>query len=223
MVKADKQDVFYEELLGKKMKKNTWRQYWVVLREDRLVFISESERKIAGIIKLTEETTCRVLEKKVSRQSRSKQPLTSTLENINSEGEQWKFKLFGKRGVHLLKTDCKSSCEKWTEAISRAVQSLMNNAANITTITTSITGDASGRNNFKYLLQRNFKNVRTKMFGYAALLEEDVETDNPEDDVMSTGFPNTKLRRSTLSMRRINFLNTHLLSRGNDVNYALLR
>lgn len=177
MVKAENTTyVAYEELLEKKIKKNTWRQYWVVLRGDRLVFLSESDQKIAGVIKLTKETTCKVLRRKASKgRSRSKQPLTSTMEHVqNSEDETWKFKVYAKRGVHLLKTNCKSSCDKWTEAISCAVRNLLDYSFDITHSPSLIT-TGHERNNLKYRLRKNFKYAWTSMFGYVPLGEEEEE------------------------------------------------
>lgn len=227
MVKAENTtNVAYEELLGKKIKKNTWRQYWVVLREDKLVFIIESEQKIAGVIKLTEETRCKVVGRKASkRRSRCKQPLTSTMGHVqNSEDETWKFKLYAKRGVHLLKTNCKSSCDKWTEVISCAVRNLFDYSWDITHSPSPIT-TGHERNNLKYRLRRNFKYAWTSMFGYVALgEEEEEEIDQREEDELSSVVQDTKSGTSCTRGRwrkRINFLK-HLSTQGSTKNYRVL-
>lgn len=230
MVKAENTTyVAYEELLEKKIKKNTWRQYWVVLRGDRLVFLSESDQKIAGVIKLTKETTCKVLRRKASKgRSRSKQPLTSTMEHVqNSEDETWKFKVYAKRGVHLLKTNCKSSCDKWTEAISCAVRNLLDYSFDITHSPSLIT-TGHERNNLKYRLRKNFKYAWTSMFGYVPLGEEEEEEEEEinqreEDEVLSV-VHDTRSRTSCTRGRwhkRINFLK-HLSTRGSTKNYGVL-
>lgn len=228
MVKAENTTyVAYEELLEKKIKKNTWRQYWVVLRGDRLVFLSESDQKIAGVIKLTKETTCKVLRRKASiGRSRSKQPLTSTMEHVqNSEDETWKFKLYAKRGVHLLKTNCKSSCDKWTEAISCAVRNLLDYSFDITHSPSLIT-TGHERNSLKYRLRKNFKYAWTSVFGYVPLgeEEEEEEIDQREEDEVSSVVQDTMSRTSCTRGRwhkRINFLK-HLSTRGNTKNYGVL-
>lgn len=221
MVKAGATDFFYAELLGKKMKKNTWKQYWVVLREDKLVFISEIEQKIAGIVKLTEETTCKVLGRKVSKRSRVHQQSKAKLENLrDTEEGTYKFKLYGKGGVHLLKTDCKSSCEKWIEAISCAVQNLW---ANTTNSRQSASPHNNGKLDFKYRLQRNFKNTWASLFGYAVLSEEDEEPGKLEKHACIEGT--TVIQTARLAKPRkakwINFPK-HLPTRGNAIHYGIL-
>ena len=218
MVKAGASDFFYAELLGKKMKKNTWKQYWVVLREDKLVFISEIEQKIAGIVKLTEETTCKVLGRKV-RRSRVHQQSKAKVENLrDSEERTYKFKLYGKGGVHLLKTDCKSSCEKWIEAISCAVQNLWDNTMNSRP---SASPHNNGKLDLKYRLQRNFKNTRASIFGYAVLSEEDEESGKLENHIEgATVLQTARLARSGKA-KWINFPN-HLPTRGNAIHYGIL-
>lgn len=64
MVNTNPVALFQGEILRKKLKKNTWKEYRVVIQEDKLVFMSENEKKIAGVITLTEDTTCEVLERK---------------------------------------------------------------------------------------------------------------------------------------------------------------
>lgn len=215
MMKADDADVLYEELLGKKMKKNTWRQYWVVLRGDRLVFICKNEQKIAGIVKLTEETTCKALGKKPSNRSLAKQKFGDIQE---SEDETCKFKLYAKKGVHLLKTDCRSSCEKWIEAISRAVQNLWEYTLN----TPQTAPGYQGKCKFKV----TFRKAWTSMFGYSALSEEE---DGEEGDRLerrnenTTEIRNGKLRRFTLRKlhKKINF-SEHMYARDKVLNYEVL-
>lgn len=169
MVNADATDLLQGQLLRKKTKKNTWREYWVVLREDRLVFISENESKIAGIITLTEETTCKVLGRKSSCQHSAtdhRQKLISERKQDNDDGT-CKFKLHAKRGVHLLKTDCKSSCDKWIEAISRAVQNIWDNSTSSAGSTLRIKKHRFS----KHGLQRD----KNSNFSYTSLSEEDVD------------------------------------------------
>ena len=215
MVNADENDVFHGELLRKKMKKNTWRQYWVVLRKDKLVFMCENEGKVAGIVKLSEETTCKVLRRKTSKPSAaSLRPKPA----FDREDETCKFKLYAKRGVHLLKTDCKSSGEKWIEAISRAVQNMWNNSEGQSTAPV-YNGKNSSGHTFKYRLKRNFKNTWTSMFGYTALSEENEEYDKQEEDANTGGTQPIPL--STKLHKWINFPR-QVHTRGNSINYGAL-
>ena len=166
MVNTNSVALFQGEILRKKLKKNTWKEYRVILQEDRLVFMNENEKKIAGVITLTEETTCKVLERKESSRQSSDR---SSSKNISRRKRGFddgpcKFKLYAKRGVHLLKTDCKSSCDHWIGAISRVVQSMWINSQNGPSSTKArrhrfmnwlhldcnVTKQATNRNGFSY-------------------------------------------------------------------------
>lgn len=226
MVNArDATDVFYGELLRKKMKKNTWREYWVVLREDRLVFINENEREVAGIIKLTEDTTCKVLGGKSSKRSAARQQPKPTFEYMQDrEDGTCKFKLYAKRGVHLLKTDCKSSCEKWIEAISRAVQNLWTNSEKVRGRSAPV---SNGKQSIKYQLQRDFRNTWTSMFGYTALSEEDDDNGKLQRDIENTSgmqsaiSPQFALTAKGKLQKWINF-SRHIRKSDNPINYGVL-
>lgn len=231
MVNADVSDGLYREILLKKMNKNTWRKYWVILREDRLLFINENGQKIAGIIKLTEKTTCKVLGRKSSERINlaGGGQTKSTIEH-NMQGKEdgtFKFKLYAKKGVHLLKTDCKSSCVRWIEAISRAVQNLWDMNCTHTAHSGPSAPLYHGKHGFKYRLQKDVRNTWASLFGYTALTEEDENTGEKERGIENTtGIQTAILPRIALTKRGkfhkwINFP-SHLRTRCNPVNYEVL-
>lgn len=217
MVNADASDLFHGQMLRKKMKKNTWREYWVVLRQDRLVFINEDERKIAGIITLTEETTCKVLGRKTSSS-----PRIATDRQPKQDGDDdgtCKFKLRAKRGVHLLKTDCKLSCEKWIEAISRAVQNMWDNSTN------SAASTHVKNHVYNIVAPRNRKITKRNSFSYTSLSEEDDDVDKQERSrEKAVGVQRAILTRLTstkgMFVKWIHFP-SHI-SRSKSANYGVL-
>lgn len=227
MVNADAMDLFHGQMLRKKMKKNTWKEYWVVLREDSLVFINENERKIAGVITLTERTTCEVLGRKTSSSQLSatdRQPKQIFDRKQHSLDGTCKFKLRAKRGVHLLKTDCKSSCEKWIEAISHVVQNMWDNSANSAPSTRAT---RLRKRNFKNGESRDGKKTKTNSFSYSSLSEEDNDVGELERNrgkgtgarhAILTGLMSTK---GKLEKWIINFP-SHVASRGKSANYGVL-
>lgn len=211
MVSADATDLFHGQMLRKKMKKNTWREYWVVLRQDRLVFINEDERKVAGIITLTEETTCQVLGRKTSSSQRS---ATDRQPKQDNDDGTCKFKLRAKRGVHLLKTDCKSSCEKWIEAISCAVQNMWDNSAN------SAASTHVKKHIYKIGASRDCRKTKTNSFSYSSLSEEDEDADTLERSRgKAVGVKRAILTRLTSTKGKfekwIHFPGSRIASRGN--------
>ena len=224
MVNADAMDLFHGQMLRKKMKKNTWKEYWVVLREDSLVFINENERKIAGVITLTERTTCEILGRKTSSSQLSataRQPKQISDRKHHSLDGTCKFKLRAKRGVHLLKTDCKSSCEKWIEAISRVVQNMWDNSAN------SATSTRVRKHNIKNGGSRDGKKTKTNSFSYSSLSEEDDDVGELERNRgKATGAQHAILKglmstKGKLEKWIINFP-SHVASRGKSANYGVL-
>lgn len=221
MVSADATDLLHGQILRKKLKKNTWREYWVVLRQDRLVFMNEDERKVAGIITLTHETTCKVLGQKTS----SSQPsATDRQPKQDNDDGTCKFKLRAKRGVHLLKTDCKSSCEKWIEAISRAVQNMWDNSAN------SATSTHVKKHIYKIGASRSSRDCRkTKRnsFSYTSLSEEDEDADTLErSHGKAVGVQRAILTRLTSTKGKfekwIHFPGSRFASNSKSVNYGVL-
>jgi len=224
MVNADAMDLFHGQMLRKKMKKNTWKEYWVELREDSLVFINENERKIAGVITLTERTTCEVLGRKASSSQFSATDRQS--QQISDRKQQsrdgtCKFKLRAKRGVHLLKTDCKSSCEKWIEAISRVVQNMWDNSAN------SAPSTRIKKHGFKNGKPRDGKDTIANSFSYSSLSEEDDDVGEQERNRgKATGAQHAILRglmstKGRLEKWIINFP-SHVVFRGKSANYGVL-
>lgn len=225
MVNADPAVLFHGEILRKKLKKNTWKEYWVVLREDRLVFMNENERKIAGVITLTEETTCKALGRKTSSQHSadlSKAKQISKRKRDPDDGP-CKFKLHAKRGVHLLKTDCKSSCDKWIDAISCVVQSMWINSANGPPSTTG------RRHRFMNWLKRDCnKLINRNGFSYTSLSEEDRDhVDKTERNrVKATGTRPAILTRFSSTKGKFekwkNLSPGHIVSRYQAGNYDVL-
>ena len=227
MVNAEAMDLFHGQMLRKKMKKNIWKEYWVELRADSLVFINENERKIAGVITLTERTTCEVLGRKTSSSQlnatdRESKQMSDRKHHSRDGTQACKFKLRAKRGVHLLKTDCKSSCEKWIEAISRVVQNMWDNSA------IQIRSESSTR-----IKKQGFKNEKpsagkgtiTNRFSYCNLSEEvDDVYDLGRNRGKTTGAQHTRGLMSTkdrLEKWIINFP-SHVVSRGKSAKYGVL-
>lgn len=224
MVNTNPVALFQGEILRKKLKKNTWKEYRVVIQEDKLVFMSENEKKIAGVITLTEDTTCEVLEKKKS----SQQSADCTHANKISRHKRGfddspcKFKLYAKRGVHLLKTDCKSSCDKWIDAIARVVQSLWINSPN---------GQSSitvRRHRFMNWLQRDYRVTNRNGFSYNNLLEEEIFEEHPDERKRNTIIKNgtqpilinfTSTKRKFVIWRNIS---GRVVSRYKAGNYGVL-
>ena len=226
MVNAEAMDLFHGQMLRKKMKKNTWKEYWVELREDSLVFINENERKIAGVIALTERTTCEVLGRKTSSSQlnatdRESKQISDRKQHSRDETQACKFKLRAKRGVHLLKTDCKSSCEKWIEAISRVVQNMWNNSAN------SAPSTRIKKQGFKNGKPSDGKDTITNSFSYCNLSEEvDDVNDLGRNRGKTTEARHTILRglmstKDRLEKWIINFP-SHAVSRGKSAKYGVL-
>ena len=223
MVNADAMNLFHGQMLRKKIKKNTWIEYWVELREDSLVFINENERKIAGVITLTERTTCEVLGNKTSSSQLSaidRQPKQISDRKQHSRDGTCKFKLRAKRGVHLLKTDCKSSCEKWIEAISRVVQNMWDNSTNSST--------RIKKHGFKNGKPRDDKDTIPNSFSYSSLSEEDVDDTGAleRNRGKATGAQHAILRglmstKGRLEKWIINFP-SHAVFRGKSANYGVL-
>lgn len=224
MVNSPDEEIF-GEILRKKMKKNTWREYWVILRNDRLIFMSPSERKVAGMIKLSQETTCKVVGRKSSKHvpDHGTKP---TVDHMQNGDETCKFKLYAKRGVHLLKTDCTSSCERWIEAISHVVHNLwdMNPSNNA-----PAAPFYNGKQSLRCRLKRDIINTWAGIFGYAALVEEDEGTVVEENIENSSGIQNAKAISPRITVTEqgtfskwINFRNHLPRARSKPINYKLL-
>lgn len=228
MVNADAVGLFHGQMLWKKMKKNTWKEYWVELRENSLVFINENERRIVGVITLTERATCQVL----GRKTTSSQLISANDRQSISDCKQrsldasCKFKLRAKKGVHLLRTDCKSSCEKWIEAISRVVQNMWDNSANsVPSMTMRLR-----KHSFKNGKSRHGKDTITNDFSYSSLSEEDDDVSAPErlegnhrkatesQHAILRGFMSAK---GKLGKWIINFP-SHVSLKGKSTNYGVL-
>lgn len=220
MVNAEATDLFHGQMLRKKMKKNTWREYWVVLRQDRLVFINENESKIAGIITLTEETTCKVLGRKTSSSRRT--ATDQQLKQDNADGT-CKFKLRAKRGVHLLKTDCKSSCEKWIEAISRAVQNMWNNS---THNSASVRVKKHIHKIGVSTSSADCKKTKRNSFSYISLSEEEDDANELErSHGKAVGVQHSILTRLTSTKGSFNkwiHFPSYIASRKKSANYGVL-
>ena len=219
MVNADAAvELFHGQMLRKKIKKNTWKEYWVELREDSLVFITENERKIAGVITLTERTTCEVLGRKTTAHRQSKQMSDHKQRSLDGT---CKFKLRAKRGVHLLKTDCKSSCEKWIEAISRVVQNMWDNSAN------SAPSTRARKHSFKNGDSRDGKDTITNSFSYSSISEEGNDVSTLERNRGKATRAQHAILRGLMSTKGrlekwiINFP-SHVTFRGKSTNYGVL-
>lgn len=226
MVNTEATHLFHGQMLRKKMKKNTWKEYWVELRDDSLVFINENERKIAGVITLTERTTCEVLGRKtsssqLSASNRQSKQISDRRQHSRDGTQACKFKLRAKRGVHLLKTDCKSSCEKWIEAISSVVQNMWDNSAN------SAPSTRIKKQGFKKRNPKDGKDTTTNNFSYSNLSEEDDDVGDLERNRgKTTGAQHTILRglmstKGRLEKWIINFP-SHVVSRGKSAKYGVL-
>lgn len=227
MVNAEAMDFFHGQMLRKKMKKNTWKEYWVELREDSLVFINENERKIAGVITLTERTTCEVLGRKtsssqlISPTNRQSKQISDRKQHSRDGTQACKFKLRAKRGVHLLKTDCKSSCEKWIEAISRVVQNMWDNSGN------SAPSTRIKKQGFKNGKRKDDKDTITNSFSYSNLSEEDDDVGDLERNCGKTTVAQHTILRGLMSTKGrlenwiINFP-SHVVSRGKSAKYGVL-
>lgn len=224
MVNADAMNLFHGQMLRKKIKKNTWIEYWVELREDSLVFMNENERKIAGVITLTERTTCEVLGRNSSSSqfnATDRQPKQTSDRKQHSRDGNCKFKLRAKRGVYLLKTDCKSSCEKWIEAISRVVQNMWDNSEN------SAPSTRIKKHGFKLGKPRDGNNAITNSFSYSSLSEEDDDTGALERNRgKRTGAQHAILRglmstKGRLERWIVNFP-SHVVFRGKSAHYGVL-
>ena len=226
MLNAEAMDLFHGQMLRKKMKKNTWKEYWVELREDSLVFINENERKIAGVITLTERTTCEVLGRNTSSSQlsgtdRQSKQISDRKQHSRDGTQACKFKLRAKRGVHLLKTDCKSSCEKWIEAISRVVQNMWDNSAN------SAPSTRIKKQGFKNGKPKDGKDTITNSFSYSNLSEEDDDVGDLERNHGKTTAAQHTILRGLMSTKGrlekwiINFP-SHVVSRGKSAKYGVL-
>ena len=182
MVNTEADNSFFGAYLRKKLKKNTWQQYWVVIREDRLLFMNENERKIAGTIAITGETKCAVLERRPFRWKTSECSKHVSERKTKKGKENCKFRLQTKRGVHLFKTDCQLNCKKWIQAIGRAVQDLCD-SSDSTVKPASSTLVVNPTREDIYLKREN--NPKTKRGFVYAVLNDDEESENQESQAQS--------------------------------------
>ena len=117
---------FYGNNLKKKLRKNEWKDFWVVLKDKRLLFLDEREGSVCGILELSERTTCTVVGPSKCRP----QNLLSTRTNEHNEQpsedcKEYKFKVRSKRGFHLFKTQSLNECHRWIDAITETVNHLL--------------------------------------------------------------------------------------------------
>ncbi|XP_032236788.1 uncharacterized protein LOC116617841 [Nematostella vectensis] len=121
----------YKDYLRKKLRKNTWKEYWVVLREHSLLFFNSSDAKFAGSIELTHGTSCAVfgtqnkkpgfwsispMDKSVNYNKGDSGLLTRILEK-----GCLKFALKTKRGIHLFKASSAESCCTWMRVLRHTI------------------------------------------------------------------------------------------------------
>lgn len=119
------ESVSYQGNLKKKIGKNNWKCFNVVLKENILIFCNPSDGSWAGKIELDERSTCNLCVKGSRIEQEIQDPTINTeiaeLNRRKSRGENIKFSLQTKRGVHLLKADTQALCLDWIRVLRRAV------------------------------------------------------------------------------------------------------
>lgn len=117
--------VLYEGNLRKKTGKNIWKCFYVALKGNKLIFSNPSDGRWAGNIELHEGSTCNLCVKGSRIGQEIQDPTINTeiaeLNRLKHRGENIKFNLQTKRGVHLLKADTEPLCLEWIRELRKAV------------------------------------------------------------------------------------------------------
>ncbi|XP_031571450.1 uncharacterized protein LOC116305640 [Actinia tenebrosa] len=122
---AMQESVSYKGNLKKKIGKNSWKGFYVLLEGNKLIFSNPNDGRWAGNIELHEGSTVNLHVKGSRIGQEIQDPTINTeiaeLNKRKHRGENLKFSLQTKRGVHLLKADSESLCLEWIRELRKAV------------------------------------------------------------------------------------------------------
>lgn len=114
---------FYGNYLKKKVHKNEWKDFWVVLKGKWLFFLKEKgDESTCGVLELSEISTCTLV------RPTGKYRAFSKVEEYNGQGSDrckgFKFRIRSKHGFHLFKSHSLGECQRWIRSISNSVKIL---------------------------------------------------------------------------------------------------
>lgn len=116
--------IAHGEYLKKKIKKKTWTDFWVILKDSMMIFFHPNDGGWAGSIEITQGTTCTlILNGTHIGKGFVDLTLSTEIAELNKRKQNtvsYKFALKTKNGVHLFKASSESICLEWLRVLRRA-------------------------------------------------------------------------------------------------------
>lgn len=113
--------IIHGEYLQKKVKKKTWKDFWVVVKDNMMIFFHPNDGGWAGCIEITRGTTCTLILNGAHIGNGFVDLTLSTeraeLNKRRKSTLSYKFALKTANGVHLFKASSETVCLEWVRVL----------------------------------------------------------------------------------------------------------
>lgn len=164
------QSIIHGEYLKKKIKKKTWKDFWVIIKDNMMIFFHSNDGGWAGSIELTLGSSCTLIVNGtyVGKGLSTDLTLSAEVVELNKKRKHivsYKFALKTKNGVHLFKASSEAICLEWIRVLRKVVLRLYDDSALLSsTLQNASSGERKGQ-----------KNNNKKSFMYETFETEDSE------------------------------------------------
>ena len=171
---ATQESAMHKGNLKKKTGKNCWQLFCVVLQGNRLMFFNPGDGSLAGNIEIHEGSRCDLFLKGSRIGPDIQDPTMNTeiaeLNKRRQRGENLKFSLHTRRGIHFLKADSEALCLEWIRELRKAVL----------IIREVLSKQSPGKNCRRALDQGNNNQICNNLYVYQAVETENCESEEKE-------------------------------------------